>query len=241
MAPSTWTIADLAAGFQAPTFPAIVRITIVHLSDPSKSSIGVHGRQVSEVDNAERGTRDVRGGQIPPIGNAVSPDAHRIPQPRRPSRRPRMHMGQCQHYRLWCRSSRWEAWTMSRRSPRWRAIDMIALWPLGLSARLAFISQLEHPTFKAACADSRRPARGMGTGPRAAETEAQIEEYWRLGCKVLNCPAMTSARIWMAGRPRASRAHARLKSIGCGRCLEKTRLSGRGASTQQSHHNCCSA
>jgi hypothetical protein len=48
----------------------------------------------------------------------------------------------------------------------------------------------------------------------SAETEAQIEEYWRLGCKVLNLPG-TEVSTYLNGlKAHASRAHARLKSIG---------------------------
>ena len=60
----------------------------------------------------------------------------------------------------------------------------------------------------------------LGTGLKefasrgSAETEAQIEEYWQLGCKVLNLPG-TDTRTYLDGlKARAGRAHARLKSIG---------------------------
>jgi hypothetical protein len=56
-----------------------------------------------------------------------------------------------------------------------------------LSAQLEVHLNLEHPTFKAAvrriaaaCNAHGKLARGL------AETEAQIEEYWQLRCKVLN-------------------------------------------------------
>ena len=42
----------------------------------------------------------------------------------------------------------------------------------------------------------------------------RVGEYWRLGCKVLNLPG-TDVSTWLDGlKARASRAHARLKSIG---------------------------
>jgi hypothetical protein len=48
----------------------------------------------------------------------------------------------------------------------------------------------------------------------SAETEAQIEEYWRLGCKVLNLPG-TDVITYLDGlTARAGQAHSRLKSIG---------------------------
>ena len=48
----------------------------------------------------------------------------------------------------------------------------------------------------------------------SAETAAQIEEYWRLGCKVLNLLG-TDVSTYLDGlKARAGRAHARLRSIG---------------------------
>ena len=59
-----------------------------------------------------------------------------------------------------------------------------------------------------ACEAHGKLARGC------AETEAQIEEYWRLGCKVLNLSG-NDVSTWLDGlKARAGRAHARLKSIG---------------------------
>jgi hypothetical protein len=48
----------------------------------------------------------------------------------------------------------------------------------------------------------------------SAETEAQIEEYWKLGCKVLNLPGNDISTYLDGLKARAGRAHARLKSIG---------------------------
>jgi 2-keto-3-deoxy-L-rhamnonate aldolase RhmA len=74
--------------------------------------------------------------------------------------------------------------------------------------------ELEHPTFKAAVrriAEACNPHGKLARG--SAETEAQIEEYWQLGCKVLNLPG-NEVSTWLDGRKaRAGRAHARLKSI----------------------------
>jgi 2-keto-3-deoxy-L-rhamnonate aldolase RhmA len=74
---------------------------------------------------------------------------------------------------------------------------------------------LEHPTFRAAV---RRIAEACGAHGKlargSAETEAQIEEYWRLGCKVLNLPG-TDVSTYLDGlKTRSARAQARLKSIG---------------------------
>jgi hypothetical protein len=48
----------------------------------------------------------------------------------------------------------------------------------------------------------------------SAETEAQIEEYWQLGCRVLNLPGNDVSTYLDGMKARAGRAHARLKSIG---------------------------
>src|SRR5215469_13909286 len=65
------------------------------------------------------------------------------------------------------------------------------------------------------CGGSRWHA--MPTGKlarRSAETEAQIKEYWQLGCKVLNLPGNDVSTYLDGMKARAARAHARLKSIG---------------------------
>ena len=59
-----------------------------------------------------------------------------------------------------------------------------------------------------ACSAHGKLARG------SAETEAQIEEYWRLGCKVLNLPGNDVSTYLDGLKARAGRAQARLKSIG---------------------------
>ena len=94
-------------------------------------------------------------------------------------------------------------------------IDMIAYGHSDLSARLGVHLQLEHPTFKAAVRRIAEACNAHGKLARgSAETEAQIEEYWRLGCKVLNLPG-TDVSTYLDGlKARAGRAHARLKSIG---------------------------
>jgi 2-keto-3-deoxy-L-rhamnonate aldolase RhmA len=94
-------------------------------------------------------------------------------------------------------------------------IDMIAYGHSDLSARLGVHLELEHPRFKAAvrriaeaCNKHGKLARG------SAETEAQIEEYWRLGCKVLNLPGNDVSTYLDGLKARAGRAHERLKSMG---------------------------
>ena len=63
-------------------------------------------------------------------------------------------------------------------------IDMIAYGHSDLSARLGVHLQLEHPTFKAAVRRIAEACNAHGKLARgSAETEAQIEEYWRLGVR----------------------------------------------------------
>ena len=94
-------------------------------------------------------------------------------------------------------------------------IDMIVYGHSDLSARLGVHLQLEHKTFQAAVRRIEEACNAHGKLARgSAKTEAQIEEYWRLGCKVLNLPG-NDVSIYLDGRKaRAGRAHSRLKSIG---------------------------
>ena len=94
-------------------------------------------------------------------------------------------------------------------------IDMIAYGHSDLSAQLGVHLDLEHPTFKAAVRRIAAACNANGKLARGSpETEAQIEEYWRLGCKVLNLPGNDVSTYLDGMRARAGRAHARLKSIG---------------------------
>ena len=94
-------------------------------------------------------------------------------------------------------------------------IDMIAYGHSDLSAQLGVHLDLEHPTFKAAVRRIAAACNAHGKLARgSAETEAQIEEYWRLGCKVLNLPGNDVSTYLDGMKARAARAHARLKSIG---------------------------
>src|SRR5580658_2431633 len=68
-------------------------------------------------------------------------------------------------------------------------IDMIAYGHSDLSAQLGVHLNLDHPTFEAAVRRIAAACNAHGKLARgSAETEAQIEEYWQLGCKVLNLP-----------------------------------------------------
>ena len=84
-----------------------------------------------------------------------------------------------------------------------------------ISGSLGVHLDLEHPTFKAAVRRIAAARNAHGKLARgSAETEAQIEEYWQLGCKVLNLPGNDVSTYLDGMKARAGRAHARLKSIG---------------------------
>jgi 2-keto-3-deoxy-L-rhamnonate aldolase RhmA len=94
-------------------------------------------------------------------------------------------------------------------------VDMIAYGHSDLSAQLGVHLDLEHPKFKAAVRRIAAACNAHGKLARgSAETEAQIEEYWQLGCKVLNLPGNDVSTYLDGMKARAARAHARLKSIG---------------------------
>jgi hypothetical protein len=72
------------------------------------------------------------------------------------------------------------------------------------------------PTFKAAVRRIAAACNAHGKLARgSAETEAQIEEYWQLGRKVVNLPGNDVSTYLDGLKARAGRAHARLKSIRC--------------------------
>ncbi len=76
---------------------------------------------------------------------------------------------------------------------------------------------MEHPTFKAAVRRIVEASTAHGKLARgSAETEAQIEEYWRLGCRVLNLPGNDVSTYLDGLKARAGRATARLKASGMG-------------------------
>jgi 2-keto-3-deoxy-L-rhamnonate aldolase RhmA len=94
-------------------------------------------------------------------------------------------------------------------------IDMLAYGHSDLSAALGIHLQLDHPRFKEVVrtiADTCRKHGKLARG--SAETEAQIEEYWKLGCQVLNLPGTDTSTYLEGLKSRAGRAHARLNSIG---------------------------
>jgi 2-keto-3-deoxy-L-rhamnonate aldolase RhmA len=212
------TIADLAAWFAATDVSAIVRIhkSSIHLI-PVILDQGIMGIQVSDVDNAEEARAIVQQAKYPPIGNRGI--SQMGPHTGYKGYGGRYHT----EYSPWANDNiiicpsveSLEGLENVEEIAAVEGIDMIAYGHSDLSAKLGIHLQLDHPRFKEAlrkivdaCKKHGKLARG------SAETEAQIEEYWKLGCKVLNLPG-TDVSTYLEGlKARAGRAHARLKSIG---------------------------
>ncbi len=212
------SIANLAGWFMATNVSPIVRIhkAFIHLI-PAILDQGIMGIQISGVDNAKEARDIVQEAKYPPIGS-----------------RGISQMGSHTHYKSF--GARYQAeyapWANdniiicpSIESLEGLAnvdeiaavdgIDMIAYGHSDLSAKLGIHLQLDHPTFKSvvrqiadACNRHGKLARG------SAETEAQIAEYYQLGCKVLNLPGTDLSTYHDGLKARADRARARLKSIG---------------------------
>jgi len=212
------TLADLAGWFQATDVSAIVRIHKSFTHEIARFlDQGMMGVQVSDVDTVEEARAIVAHAKFPPIGQrGISGQG--------------MHTGYKSYgarhatdYAPWANDNvivcvsieSLEGLENVEAIAAVEGIDMVAYGHSDLSARLGVHLQLEHPTFKAAvrriaaaCTAHGKLARG------SAETEAQIEEYYKLGCKVLNLPG-NDISTWLDGlRARATRARERLKSIG---------------------------
>lgn len=212
------TVADLAGWFQATSVSPIVRIhkSFAHLI-PVILDQGIMGIQISEIETVEEARAVVQLAKFPPIGNrGISGQG--------------MHTGyksygarHASDYAPWANANiivcpaieSLEGLENVEAIAAVDGIDMIAYGHSDLSARLGVHLDLEHPLFKAAvrriseaCNTHGKLARG------SAETEAQVEEYWRLGCKVLNLPGNDVSTYLDGLKARATRANARLKSIG---------------------------
>jgi 2-keto-3-deoxy-L-rhamnonate aldolase RhmA len=212
------TVADLAAWFAATEISPIVRIhkAFAHLI-PGILDQGIMGIQVSEVDDAQQARAIAQLAKYPPIGS-----------------RGISGMGPHTGYRgfgadyqseycPWANDNivvcpsieSLEGLENVEAIAAVEGIDMIAYGHSDLSAKLGIHLQLDHPRFKAAirrivdaCKKHGKLARG------SAETEAQIEEYWQLGCQVLNLPGTDTSTYFEGLKARADRARTRLASIG---------------------------
>jgi len=212
------TLANLASWFQATDVSPIVRIhkSFAHLI-PGILDQGIMGVQVSEVDNAEEARAIVRLGKYPPLGNrGISGQGPHTSYKNYGRRHAAEYAPWANENVIICLSiESLEGLENVEAIAAVPGIDMIAYGHSDLSAQLGVHLDLEHPTFKAAlkrifdaCAKHGKLARG------SAETEAQIEEYWRMGCRVLNLPGNDVSTYLDGLKARAGRANARLKGIG---------------------------
>lgn len=212
------TIANLAVWFQGTNVSPIVRIhkSCTHLI-PGILDQGIMGIQVSEVDNAEEARTVVQEAKYSPIGNrGLSGQGPHTYYKRYGASHDTEYVPWANENIIICPSiESLEGLENVEEIAAVEGIDMIAYGHSDLSARLGVHLDLEHPKFKAAvrkiveaCNTHGKLARG------SAETEAQIEEYWQLGCKVLNLPGNDVSTYLDGLKVRADRAHKRLKSIG---------------------------
>ena len=212
------TIADLAAWFAATEISPIVRIhkSFMHLI-PGMLDQGIMGIQISDVDNAEEARAIAQVAKYPPIGtrgiSGMGP-----------------HTGYRSYgarfaaeYSPWANANiiicpsieSLEGLENVEAIAAVEGIDMIAYGHSDLSAKLGIHLQLDHPRFKEALRRIVEACRKHGKLARgSAETETQIEEYWKLGCQVLNLPGTDTSTYYEGLKARAARAHARLKAIG---------------------------
>ena len=212
------TIADLAGWFAATDISPIVRIhkAFVH-HIPLMLDQGIMGIQISGVETAEEARAIVRESKYPPIGNRGMSGMG-------PHTGYRSYGDRYQtEYAPWANANvilcpsieSLEGLENVEAIAAVEGIDMIAYGHSDLSGALGIHLQLDHPRMKDAirrivdaCRKHGKLARG------SAETEAQIEEYWTLGCQVLNLPGTDTSTYLDGLKTRAARAHARLESIG---------------------------
>ena len=212
------TIADLGSWFAATEVSPIVRIHkafIHHI--PLMLDQGIMGIQISGVDNAIEARAIVQEAKYPPIGNRgisqMGPHTG--------------YQGYGANYQTeyspWANANivicpsieSLEGLKNVDAIAAVEGIDMIAYGHSDLSAQLGIHLQLDHPRFKEVVRTIAETCRKHGKLARgSAETEAQIEEYWKLGCQVLNLPGTDTSTYRDGLKARADRAHARLKSIG---------------------------
>jgi 2-keto-3-deoxy-L-rhamnonate aldolase RhmA len=212
------TIADLAQWFLATDATAIVRIhkSFINLI-PMILDQGIMGIQISEVETADEARAIVQLAKYPPIGNrGISGMGPHTGYKSYGARFATEYAPWANANVIICPSiESLEGLENVEAIAAVEGIDMIAYGHSDLSARLGIHLQLDHPRFKAVvrriadtCNKHGKLARG------SAETEAQIEEYWQFGCKVLNLPGTDTSTYFDGLKARAERAHARLKSIG---------------------------
>ncbi|HEV7822868.1 MAG TPA: aldolase/citrate lyase family protein [Burkholderiales bacterium] len=212
------TIADLAGWFAATRVSPIVRIHKAFMHTiPALLDQGAMGIQISGVDNAEEARAIAQEAKYPPIGNrGISQMGPHTGYKSYGSRYLAEYAPWANENLIICPSiESLEGLNNVDAIAAVDGIDMIAYGHSDLSAQLGIHLELDHPRFKEAmqkivdaCKKHGKLCRG------SAETEAQIEEYWKLGCKVLNLPGTDTSTYLEGLKARAGRAHARLESIG---------------------------
>ena len=212
------TIANLAGWFAATNVSPIVRIhkAFIHLI-PAILDQGIMGIQISDVDNAAEARAIVQQAKYPPIGNrGISQMGSHTNYKSYGARYHAEYSPLANDNIIICPSiESLEGLENVDEIAAVEGIDMIAYGHSDLSARLGIHLQLDHPRFKAVVrqiANTYNKHNKLARG--SAETEAQIGEYYQLGCKVLNLPGTDLSTYHDGLKARADRAHARLKSIG---------------------------
>ena len=212
------TIADLASWFQATDVTAIVRIhkNFAHLI-PGILDQGIMGIQVSEIETAEEARAIVRLAKYPPIGNrGISGQGPHTGYKSYGRRHAAEYAPWANENIVVCPSIESLAGLENVEAiAAVEGIDMIAYGHSDLSAQLGVHLDLEHPKFKAAMRRIVEACKAHGKLARgSAETEAQIEEYWQMGCQVLNLPGNDVSTYLDGMKIRAERAKTRLRGIG---------------------------
>jgi 2-keto-3-deoxy-L-rhamnonate aldolase RhmA len=178
---------------------------------------GIMGIQVSEVETAQEARAIVRLAKYPPIGNrGISGQGPHTGYKSYGARHTTEYAPWANENIIICPSiESLEGLENVEEIAAVEGIDMIAYGHSDLSAQLGVHLDLEHPIFKAAVRRIAAACNAHGKLARgSAETEAQIAEYWQLGCKVLNLPGNDVSTYLDGMKARAGRAHARLNSIG---------------------------
>ena len=212
------TIADLAAWFAATEISPIVRIhkAFVHYI-PLMLDQGVMGVQISGVENAEEARAIVREAKYPPVGNrGMSGMGPHTGYKGYGARYQTEYAPWANDNIILCPSiESLEGLKNVDAIAAVEGIDMIAYGHSDLSGALGIHLQLDHPRFKEAMLQIVNACKKHGKLARgSAETEAQIEEYWKLGCQVLNLPGTDTSTYLEGLKARADRARSRLKAIG---------------------------
>ena len=212
------TLADLAEWFTATEVSPIVRM---HKSDVHLIArlldLGIMGVQVSGVDDAEEARAIAQEAKYPPIGNrGISQMGSHTGYRGYGNRYQAEYAPWANDNIIVCTSiESLEGLKNVDAIAAVEGVDMVAYGHSDLSAQLGIHLQLEHPRFKEvvravtdACKKHGKIARG------SPESEAQMEEYYKLGCRAFMLPGTDITTLRNALKERADRAHARFEAMG---------------------------